>query len=195
MKNQLIGYIRVSSIDQNIDRQLEGIHTDKKFIDMVSGKNTDRPELQELIAYARDGDTVIVHSLNRLGRNLVDLTQLVATFTRKNIKVQFVKENLTFAGDDSPMSTLLFSMLGAFSEFERALIRERQKEGIALAKKRSAYKGRKNALQHDQIMLIQARIANGDKKMHIARDFSISRVTLDKYLAKIIPLETPPLAP
>ena len=91
----------------------------------------------------REGDTVIVHSMDRLARNLDDLRQLVRTLTGRGINIQFVKESLTFTGEDSPMATLLLSVMGAFAEFERALIRERQLEGIALAKQRGAYKGRR----------------------------------------------------
>ena len=184
MKAQLIGYIRVSSEDQNIDRQLEGIILDKKFIDKVSGKNTKRPALTELTGYAREGDTVIVHSLDRLARNLVDLTELVSFFTHKNIKVQFIKENLIFTGDDTPMSKLLFAMLGAVAEFERAIIRERQKEGIFLAKKVGAYKGRKLKLTDEQIELLQRRVNSGDKKCQVAKELHISRETLYAYLRK-----------
>ena len=184
MKTQLIGYIRVSTSDQNIGRQLEGVSPDKKFIDKVSGKNADRPALIELIDYAREGDTVIVHSLDRLGRNLIDLAQIVATLTKKGIKVQFVKENLIFTGDDSPMSKLLFSMLGAVAEFERAIIRERQKEGIALAKTQGAYKGRNLVLLPEQVLTIKNRIANNEKVTHIAKDLSITRATIYNYLKK-----------
>lgn len=180
--SKVIGYVRVSSFDQNTDRQLEGIQTDKLFVDKASGKSTDRPQLVALLNYIRDGDTLVVHSLDRLARNLDDLRRLVQTLTSKDVKVQFIKENLTFTGEDSPAANLLLSVMGAFSEFERALIRERQMEGIALAKKRGAYRGRKRSLSQDQIEDMKQRIANGDKKSHVAKDLGISRETLYQYL-------------
>lgn len=185
MSGKKIGYIRVSSLDQNPERQLEGISIHKKFIDKASGKNTARPQLDALLDYARDGDTIIVHSMDRLARNLDDLRKLVTQLTSQQIRVEFVKENLTFTGEDSPMSTLLLSVMGAFAEFERSLIKERQMEGIVLAKKRGAYKGRKSALSHEQMNEIKKRVAQGEKKSHIARDFSISRETLYQYLRKL----------
>jgi DNA invertase Pin-like site-specific DNA recombinase len=139
MPGQAVGYIRVSTLDQNTDRQLDGLELDRTFTDRISGKDTDRPELESIIRYVRDGDTVIVHSMDQLARNLDDLRRLVRELTGRGVKVSFIKEGLTFTGDDSPMATLLLSVMGAFAEFERALIRERQREGIALAKARGVY--------------------------------------------------------
>lgn len=184
MLGKKIGYIRVSSFDQNPKRQLDGIELNKKFIDKASGKSTERPALDAMLDYARDGDTIIIHSMDRLARNLDDLRRLVTQLTEKQIRVEFVKEGLTFTGEDLPISKLLLSVMGAFSEFERELIRERQMEGIMLAKKRGAYKGRKMALSKDQIDTIKIRIANGDKKSRVARDFGISRETLYQYLKR-----------
>jgi len=147
VKGQRIGCVRVSSVDQNTDRQLDGIELDRVFADKASGKNAgDRPQLQELLGYAREGDTIIVHSIDRLARNLDDLRRLVNDLTSRGVRIQFVKETLTFSGDDSPMSRLLLSMMGAFAEFERAIIRERQREGIEKAKKKGVYKGHKRVL-------------------------------------------------
>jgi DNA invertase Pin-like site-specific DNA recombinase len=128
MNGQRIAYVRVSSVDQNPDRQLEGLQVDRTFIDKASGKDTTRPQLQELLLYARTGDTIIVHSMDRLARNLDDLRRTVRTLTDKGAQIEFVKEHLTFTGGDSPLSHLLLSVMGAFAEFERALIRERQLE-------------------------------------------------------------------
>lgn len=183
--SKVIGYVRVSSFDQNTARQLDGIKIDKLFIDKVSAKNTDRPQLAELLNYIRDGDVLVVHSLDRLARNLDDLRRLVQTLTARSVKVHFIKENLVFTGDDSPMANLLLSVMGAFAEFERALIRERQLEGIALAKKRGAYKGRKRALSSEQIEDIKRRVGNGENKSGVARDFGISRQTLYEYLREL----------
>jgi len=180
-----VGYTRVSTEAQNLDRQLDGIAVDKVFADKVSGKNTQRPKLDELLDYVRDGDTVVVHSMDRLARNLDDLRQLVRTLTARGVRVEFVKENLTFTGDDSPMATLLLSIMGSFAEFERALIRERQAEGIAQAKKRGAYKGRKKALTPEQVIDIRARAEAGEAKAALAREYGVSRETLYQYFRRV----------
>lgn len=182
VKGQMIGYIRVSTVDQNTQRQLEGIPLDRIFEDKASGKDTKRPALGDLLQFVREGDTVIVHSMDRLARNLDDLRRIVKELTQKGVKVKFVKESLTFTGEDSPMSNLLLSVMGAFAEFERALIRERQMEGIAIAKKNGKYKGRKKALTPDQINTLRHRAANGVKKAELAREFKVSRETIYQYL-------------
>jgi DNA invertase Pin-like site-specific DNA recombinase len=181
-KGKNLGYIRVSSYDQNPARQLEGIKLDKTFIDKVSGKSIDRPQLAALLEYVREDDKIFIHSMDRLARNLDDLRRLVDSLTKRRITVQFIKEQLIFTGEDAPMSKLLLSVMGAFAEFERALIRERQLEGIALAKKRGAYKGRKKKLTPEQAKQLKQRVTKGDKKSKIAKDFGISRDTLYKYL-------------
>ncbi len=182
MNGHTVGYIRVSTFDQNTDRQLEGIHLDKVFTDKASGKDVKRPELALLIQYVREGDTVVVHSMDRLARNLDDLRKIVQELTGRGIRIQFVKENLTFTGEDSPMANLMLSVMGAFAEFERALIRERQREGIALAKERGAYRGRKRSLSDRDIAEVRRRVAAGEKKARVARDYGISRETLYQYL-------------
>ena len=182
MPGQRIGYIRVSCFDQNPERQLENISVNKVFTDKASGKDTKRPELDALLAFAREGDTVVVHSMDRLARNLDDLRRLVQMLTKRGIRIEFVKEGLHFTGEDSPMANLLLSVMGAFAEFERALIRERQREGIALAKKRGAYRGRKKALSPEQVADLRQRAAAGEQKAALAREFGISRETLYQYL-------------
>jgi len=117
-----IGYIQVSSHEQNTNRQLEDLKLDKIFIEKASGKDIKRPELELLLNYVREGDTVIVHSMDRLACNLDDLRNLIHNLTEQQVKIQFVKENLVFTGDESPMANLLLSVMGAFAEFERALI-------------------------------------------------------------------------
>jgi len=184
MPGKKIGYIRVSSVDQNPNRQLEGIKLDRQFIDQVSGKSIDRPKLKELLDYARDGDVVIVHSMDRLARNLGDLRNLVTRLTSKDVSVEFLTEGLTFTGEDSAISNLLLSVMGAFAEFERSLIKERQLEGIALAKRRGAYKGRKRVLSEEQAGEIKERVKRGEKKSHIAKDLGVSRETLYQYLRR-----------
>ena len=187
MGSSNIGYIRVSSVEQNTGRQLAGIEEkgialDNVFTDKISGKDTKRPELEKLLSFAREGDTVVVYSMDRLARNLDDLRRLVNTLTGKGIRLQFIKEGLTFTGDDNPMSILLLSVMGAFAEFERALIKERQLEGIALAKTRGVYKGGKKKLTKQQEETLLKRVAAGEKKAVIARDLGIGRETLYRYL-------------
>ena len=130
-----IGYIRVSSAGQNTDRQLVDVKLDKTLEEKVSAKNTERPKLQECIDFARDGDVIHVHSIDRLARNLLDLQQLLKRITAKGVAVKFHKEQLTFnASEADPIQNLMLQMMGAFAEFERALINERRVEGIAAAK-------------------------------------------------------------
>jgi DNA invertase Pin-like site-specific DNA recombinase len=182
MDGQRIGYVRVSSFDQNPDRQLEAVSVARIFTDKASGKDTRRPELDRLLAFVREGDAVVVHSMDRLARNLDDLRRIVQTLTRRGVRIEFVKEGLTFTGEESPMANLMLSVLGAFAEFERALLRERQREGIVLAKQRGAYRGRKRALNPEQIGEVKRRIAAGEPKARVARDLGISRETVYQYL-------------
>jgi DNA invertase Pin-like site-specific DNA recombinase len=182
MAEQRIGYIRVSSLDQQVDRQLDGMELDQTFTDKASGKDAKRPQLEQLLRFARKGDTVFVHSMDRLARNLDDLRRIVYTLTGKGVRIEFVKEHLSFTGDDSPMASLLLSVMGAFAEFERALIHERQREGIALAKQRGAYKGRKKSLSQAVVAELRQRLTTGMSKAQVARELGISRQTLYQYL-------------
>ena len=182
MNGQRIGYIRVSTFEQNPERQLEGIQIDRTFTDKASGKDVKRPQLESLMTFARTGDTVVVHSMDRLARNLDDLRRTVQTLTQRGVHIEFVKEHLCFTGEDSPMANLMLSVMGAFAEFERSLIRERQREGIALAKQRGAYRGRKKSLSDSEIADLRQRVAAGEKKTMLAREFGISRETLYQYL-------------
>jgi len=182
MNGQRVGYIRVSTEDQNAERQLENVQLDKVFIERASGKDTNRPQLTELLSYVREGDTVVVHGMDRLARNLDDLRGIVQNLTGRGVRIDFVTEGLSFSGDDSPMATLLLSVMGAFAEFERKLLRERQREGIALAKKRGAYRGRKRSLSSKQIFELRRRVSTGEQKSKIAREFGVSRETVYQYL-------------
>ncbi len=181
-QGKIIGYVRVSTYDQNPDRQLDGIHIDKLFTDKASGKNTDRPGLHALMQYAREDDTVVIHSMDRLARNLDNLRSIVQSLTSRNTKVRFIKEGLEFTGEDAPLSNLLLSVMGAFAEFERALIKERQGEGIELAKLKGVYKGRKKSLNKEQIKQLWQRANSGATKAALARELGISRETLYQYL-------------
>lgn len=182
MNGQRIGYVRVSAFDQSVDRQLHGVTLDKTFTDKASGKDVNRPQLEAMLSFIREGDTVVVHSMDRLARNLDDLRKLVQSLTRRGIRIEFVKESLAFTGEDSPMANLMLSVMGAFAEFERALIRERQREGIAVAKQRGAYRGRKKSLSDETVGELKQRVAAGEQKAAIARDLGISRETLYQYL-------------
>lgn len=182
MSGQTIGYIRVSTVDQNTARQLEGIELDKTFTDKCSGKDTKRPQLALLLEFIREGDTLIVHSMDRLARNLDDMRRIVARLTAKTVTVKFIKENLTFTGDSSPMANLLLSVMGAFAEFERDIIRERQREGVAIAKAKGVYKGRKPSLSLDRARELREQADNGVKKAVLAREYGISRQTVYEYL-------------
>lgn len=176
-----VGYQRVSTVDQNTARQLDGVALDKVFTDKASGKSTERPELIRALEYLREGDTLVVHSMDRLARNLDDLRRIVRELTDKGIRVEFVKESLTFTGEDSAMSTLLLSMLGAVAEFERSMILERQREGIALAKAAGKYKGRKAALTTAQADELRARLAAGEAVTSLAKGYGISRQSVYNY--------------
>lgn len=181
-----IGYVRVSTLDQHTERQLDGQHLDKTFTDKASGKNAERPQLQAALDYLREGDVLVIHSMDRLARNLDDLRKIVFGLTGRGVVVEFVKEQLTFTGDDSAMSNLLLNVMGAFAEFERALIRERQREGIALAKRKGVYKGRKPSLTAERVTELRRRAMAGEKKAVLAREFAISRETLYSYLRQNI---------
>jgi len=172
----------VSTLDQNIARQLDGVAVDKTFTDSASGRDVNRPQLAALLGFVRAGDSVIVHSMDRLARNLDDLRRIVRELTAKGVQVQFVKEQLTFTGEDTAMANLLLSVMGAFAEFERQLGKERQREGIALAKKRGAYRGRKRALTDDQVDQLRQRVGAGETKTALARTFGVSRETVYQYL-------------
>ena len=179
MTGQVIGYRRVSSTDQNLDRQLDGVTVDRVFEDKCSGGTVKRPGLEECLAYLRAGDRLVCHSIDRLARNLADLERIVDGLNGKGVSVQFVKENLVFQADSSnPMNKLMFQMLGAFSQFERALIRERQAEGIAAAKARGKHLGRKATLSAAQVREIRDRLSAGATKAALAREYGVSLPTL-----------------
>ena len=182
MTGQRVGYIRVSSTDQNPECQLEGIVVDRVFTEKASAKDVRRPQLEEMLNFVREGDTIVVHSMDRLARNLEDLRQIVQKWTKCGVRVEFVKEGLTFSGEDSLMAQLMLNVMGAFADFERALLKERQREGIALAKKRGAYRGRRRALSSEQIADLKARLDCGISKAKIARELGISRETLYQYI-------------
>lgn len=174
-----VGYIRVSTLTQNTVRQLDGIEVEKLFIEHSSGKTVERPVLRECISFVREGDTLIVHSMDRLARNLIDLRNIVETLNLKGVMVQFVKENLTFDGKNkNPMSNLMLSLMGAFAEFERELILERQKEGIELAKQRNVYGGRPKKLSETEEEQVLAQLEYNKNMKEVGKRFGISGVTV-----------------
>ena len=182
-----IGYVRVSSLDQNPNRQIEELKAqlaEKIFMDKVSGKNTDRPELQRMLSFIREGDTLIVHSLDRLARNLADLLTMVQDLTCRGVSVIFLNERLSFeaGADASPTSKLMLSMIGAFAEFERSMIRRRQAEGIALAKERGVYKGRPRSISDETLETVNALVEQGVPLATAAKKVGISRSTVYRYL-------------
>jgi len=183
---RVLGYKRVSTLEQNTARQLDGVVLDLEFEDKVSGKSVERPKLQELQRTAYKGDLVVVHSMDRLARNLIDLKNIVSGLVASGAQVRFLKENLTFSGKADPYSELMLNLMGSFAEFERQLIKSRQAEGIAIRKAAGGYagKGRRQEITVEQIAVLRERAAAGDKKTAIAKDLGISRESVYKYLGK-----------
>lgn len=183
---QRVSYVRVSSTDQHLDRQREAIgQVDREFSDMISARSRqDRHGLEECLAYLRTGDTLVVSSIDRLARSLVDLQVLIDQITTKGASVEFLKEHLIFSAEGKdPRAQLMLGVLGSFAEFERAIIRERQSEGIALAKKAGKYTGRKKALTPAQVEQARHRVAAGESKTQIAKDLGVGRATLYRALS------------
>jgi DNA invertase Pin-like site-specific DNA recombinase len=182
VSGQRVAYTRVSTLDQNTARQLDGIAVDKMFTDKASGTDVNRLQLAAMLGFVREGYAVIVHSMDRLVRNLDDLRRIVCELTARGVRVEFVKEQLTFTGEDTAMANLPLSVMGAFAEFEGALIGERQREGITLAKQRGVYRGRKKSFTEDQVDQLRQRVGAGEAKSSLAREFGVSRETVYQYL-------------
>ena len=188
-KGMNVGYIRVSSTGQNTGRQedaLTSIDLDKVFTDKVSGASTDRPGLKACIDYLREGDTLYVYSMDRLARNLIDLQSIVKDLTGRGVCIRFVKEQLTFEQNgNNPINTLLLQVMGAFAEFERSLIKERQMEGIKSAQAKGVKFGRKAKLTPEQKTEIKDRLMSDPflKKADLMKEFDISRATFYRLLS------------
>ena len=185
MPGKDIGYVRVSTHDQNTARQLDGVHLDKVFEEHASGNSTERPALRACLEYVRDGDVLYVHSIDRLARNLRDLLTIVTELQKQKVTLKFHKENLTFvAGNDAVQADafqeLQLHIIAAVAQFERALILERQREGIAIAKRTGKYKtvGRKPVLSGEQVNELRARLEKGAKVAALAREYGVSRQTV-----------------
>lgn len=190
MSGQTVGYIRVSSVGQNVARQLDGLFLDETFTDRCSGSDTDRPALKAMLTHVRKGDTVLVHEISRLARNTADLLALVKKLTDKGVTIIFKKENLTFNGDKSdPISQMLLTMLGAVSAFELSMINERRAEGQAKAREAGKHMGRAPKLTPSQITTLRARVSAGESKSALAAEYEISRATL---YAALKPKPPPP---
>ena len=169
-----IGYRRVSSEGQNLDRQ--DFVCDKIFEEKVSGAKRDRAALAEMLEFAREGDEVIVWSIDRLARDLRDLQDIIQRLNDKGVSVSFLKEKLTFSGDsDDAFARLQLQMMGAFAEFERNIIRSRQAEGIARARERGVYKGRKKTIDENRIRKLRT---EGHSVTDIAELLGVSRMTV-----------------
>jgi len=177
-----IGYRRVSSQDQNLDRQqLEAC--EKVFEEKASaGKGSDRPALDAVLDFAREGDEVLVWSIDRLARDLADLQRLLERLNAKGVTVTFVSERLTFsAAQDDPFARLQLHLLGAFSQFERAIIRKRQAEGIAQAKAKGVYRGRQPSIDPAQVAKLKA---EGLGATEIAERLGIGRASVYRLLTE-----------
>jgi DNA invertase Pin-like site-specific DNA recombinase len=175
-----IGYRRVSTIDQNLDRQDLG-SIDKTFEEKLSAATAkDRPALQNMIEFARDGDEIICWSIDRMARDLRDLQTIIQTLLDKNVSITFMSENLKFsASSTDPFAKLQLHLMGAFAEFERSIIKKRQAEGIAKAKQRGAYKGRKAAIDPNKIIELHQQGMGPSK---IADEMCISRISVYRAL-------------
>jgi DNA invertase Pin-like site-specific DNA recombinase len=185
MAGKKLAYIRVSSESQNTsrqDQQIEELAVDKVFSEKVSGRNIkDRPQFQTMLDYAREDDIIYCADLSRWGRSLMDIKTSITFLTSKGVTVSFLKENLTFSGNDDPMSNLLLGILSSLSEWERAVIKSRQMEGVKIAQERGVYKercGRKPKLTEEQILEVRQRVEAGENRTEIAKSLGVSRQTV-----------------
>lgn len=177
-----IAYVRVSTVEQNESRQEEGLKTykiDKWYTEKVSAKDTNRPELKKMLEFAREGDTIYVWDFSRLARSTKDLLELVELMQDKGIHLKSIKENLD---TNTPTGKLMLTMIGAINEFERANLLERQREGIAIAKREGKYKGRKKIKIDNFKEYYDKYMRREISKSSLAKELNISRPTLDKLI-------------
>ena len=178
----VVGYVRVSTVEQNEGRQLvtmKKYNAEKLFIEKVSAKDTKRPQLQAMIDFVREGDTIVIHDFSRLARSTKDLLELVELFNSKGVKLISNKENID---SSTPTGKLMLTMIGAINEFERANLLERQREGIALAKKEGKYKGRKEVKVDNFEYHYNRYLTRQVNKSQLAKELEVSRPTLDKLI-------------
>ena len=178
-----IGYVRVSTVDQNEARQIEALKKygiEKWYSEKVSGKDLNRPKLQEMLDFVREGDTIFIHDFSRISRSVKDLLSLIDLIEAKKVHLVSVKENLDTS---TPAGRLMLTMIGAINEFERANLLERQAEGIAIAKAKGKYKGRK-AIEINEAFIegYNKYLARKLSKSALAKELGISRPTLDKLI-------------
>lgn len=173
-------YKRVSTADQNLSRQLNGLVFDREYVEKISGKSMDRPELKAMLLNVREGDEVHVHEMSRLARNTKDLLEIVESVVNAGGSIKFHKESLEFkSGKKSdPFQSLMLNLLSAISQFERDLLLSRQREGIALAKERGAYKGRQSKFTEDEFRQIREEFQTTKNKAALAKRWKISRAYL-----------------
>lgn len=184
---QTVQYVRISSVGQNVARQINDMTIDKTFTDKCSGSTTDRPALAAMLDFVRDGDTVVVHEISRLARNTADLLALVEKLNDKGVTVKFLKEDMTFVRAEidakgerikpNPLNKLLLTIIGAISTFELSMINERRAEGQAKAKAEGKHCGRFAKLTADQVATIRQRAAN-ESKVDLATEYGVSRATI-----------------
>ena len=178
----IVGYVRVSTIEQNEDRQLvtmEKYNVEKVFSEKVSAKDTNREELNKMLDFIREGDTVVIHDFSRLARSTKDLLEIVELLEAKKVNLISAKENID---SSTPTGKLMLTMIGAINEFERANLLERQREGIAIAKEKGLYKGRKE-IKIDNFEEYYNRYKNREfNKTQLAKVLGVSRPTLDKLI-------------
>ena len=175
-----VGYRRVSTTEQNLDRQ-ELTNVEKVFEEKVSGKDTNRAALNEMIEFVRDGDAVVVYSIDRLARDLRDLQSIITKLNDKGVSVEFLSERLVFSGNDDAFAKLQLQMMGAFAEFERNIIKKRQAEGIAKAKERGVYQGRKKQIDDNKILELTTA---GHSQHQVAELMGITRMSVYRCLKK-----------
>jgi DNA invertase Pin-like site-specific DNA recombinase len=182
----IFNYIRVSTAVQNTDRQLRDVSCDREYLEKVSAKDTNRPELQNMLNNLREDDVVNVHELSRLARNTLDLLDIVDQIIDKGASIHFHKENLRFDASkkDDAFQKLMLTMLGAISSFERDLMLERQREGIAIAKSKNVYQGRKSVFSDEDILAIKKEFDETTNKAELARKHNITRSYLYKLVKK-----------
>jgi len=182
MQGKKIGYKRVSTVDQNPERQLANVELDKVFLDRCSGKNKEREQLSLLRNFVREGDHVYVQEMDRLARNVQDLLELVREFIAQNVTVHFVKESLVFDSNTSSMGYLMLQLMGSIAEFERNHTIERIREGVKIAKEKGQYTGRQPVLNQETFNLMKIKLNDGFDKPTIAKHLGIAVSTIYKYL-------------
>ena len=183
-----LAYFRISTEKQSFERQknFENVIIDKVFCDKLSGKDTNRQGLLDMIDFAREGDTVHIHSFDRCSRNLKDLLSIIHTLNAKKVKIHFHKENLIFTGEDNPMNNLMVGLLGAVAEYERNLIVERVRQGVKIAHAKGHYKNSGRRFNHSPEIRqeIREKRKQGMRPVDLAKLYNVSRATIYNYLAE-----------